>query len=203
MIDTLLLNKEFFKFKAESLPCLIHYGEKMGGSHLSIVLIAELFSQGYKIVFMCGHPMGEEKFMEQIDKDYTNIKFVANREDFPGAEDYQMVIIKDGNESLLYDASVIVPDFNERIIFIKNIEKFGEVTFDLVLPLENVILSGNVDECMAKWKITQKVWDTMIAFNQPEVIIPGLQTTTLDPWTAHFKSPQDQGVISVLKDKIT
>ncbi|MCX6747572.1 MAG: hypothetical protein NTW98_01315, partial [Candidatus Nomurabacteria bacterium] len=154
MIDAVLLNKEFFKFNAENLPCLIHYGENMGGSHLSIVLIADFFAQGHKIVFLCGYPMAEEKFMEQIDKDYSNIKFVNNMEDFPGAEAYQMIMLKNGNESLLYDASVNVPDFNERIIFIKNIEKFKQDTFDLVLPLNNLILSGNVDECIAKWQIT-------------------------------------------------
>ena len=201
MIDAVLLNKEFFKFNAENLPCLMNYREKMGGSHLSIVLIADLFAQGHKIVFLCGYPAAEEKFMELIDKDYSNIKFVTNREDFPHAEEYQMVMIKNGNESLLYDASNILPDFKERIIFIKNIEKFGEDTFDLVLPLEKLILSGNVDECIAKWKITQKHFNSIIAFNQPQIIIPNLEVQTLDPWTAYYKGPEESGVISVSVQK--
>jgi len=199
MIDTVLLNKEFFKFQADNLPCLIHYGEKMGGSHLSIVLIADLFAQGYKIVFLCAYPMGEEKFLDQIDHNYSNIKFVTNKEDFPGAENYQMVMIKNGNESLLYDASNILPDFNERIIFIKNIEKFTDDTFDLVLPLNNLILSGNIDECIAKWKITQKSFNSVIAFNQPQIIIPNLEVGTLDPWTAYYNGPAESGVISIAK----
>lgn len=199
MIDTVLLNKEFFKFKVENLPCLINYREKMGGSHLSLVLIAELFAQGHKIVFLCGYPAAEEKFMELIDKDYSNIKFVTNLEDFPHAVEHQMVMIKNGNESLLYDASNLLPDFKERIIFIKNIEKFGEDTFDLVLPLEKLILSGNVDECIAKWKIPQKNWNTLIAFNQPQVIIPNLEVPTLDTWTAYYQNNLESGVISVLK----
>lgn len=199
MKDIVTLNNAFFKFKAENLPCLIQYKEKMGGSHLSIVLIADLYAQGYKIVFLCGYPAAEEKFMELIDKDYSNIKFVNNMEDFPGAENYQMIMLKNGNESLLYDASVHVPDFNDRIIFIKNIEKFGEDTFDLVLPMNNIILSGNIDECVAKWKIPQKNWNTIIAFSQPEVVLPNIEVPTLEPWTAYYKSPNEFGIIQISK----
>src|SRR3989339_984954 len=200
MIDTLLLNKEFFKFKAENLPCLIHYPEKMGGSHLSIVLIADLFAQGHKIIFLCGFPMAQEEFMKQVDGDYSHIKFVANVEDFAGAGEYQTIILRPGNESLLHDASTMVLDFSERIIFIKNIELFSEALFDLVLPRDNIILSGNIDECVAKWKITQKVWSSIIAFNQPQIIIPKLEVPTLDPWTAYYNSPAESGAISVLKN---
>jgi hypothetical protein len=93
----------------------------------------------------------------------------------------------------------MVPDFSERIIFVKNIELFSEALFDLVLPRDNIILSGNVDECVAKWKITEKHWNSIIAFNQPQVIIPDLERPKLDPWTAHYKGPTGSGVMSIQK----
>ena len=43
MTDTILLNNQPYVFTQDNLPCLITYGEKMGGSHISITLVVDLF----------------------------------------------------------------------------------------------------------------------------------------------------------------
>jgi len=194
MIDTLLLDNKTFTFETDDLPCLIQYGEKMGGSHLSVVIVADLFAQGAKIVFLCAYPMAREKFMEQIDGDYSKVLFVNAVIDFKEAMNFQVVIV--ANESLFSDATTHLTDFTERVIFIKNIETFSDTTFDIVMDSEKVILSGDLDTCVAKERIVAKLFQTVIAFNRPSVSLP-LVLPELAKYTAYLKGPSKMGIIEV------
>ena len=198
MIDKTILDNKDFIFEPNDLPCLIQYKEKMGGSHLSVVLVAQLFAQGVKIIFLCAYPMAREQFMEQIDGDYEKVLFVDSVINFKEATNFQVVIL--ANESLLSDATTHLLDFSERVIFVKNIEKFSETTFDIVMEKENIILSGDLDLCVAKERIAAKLFTTTIAFNRPSISIP-LVLPELKKWTAYLKSPLRNGVIEVIMDK--
>lgn len=181
------------------LPCLVTYEEKMGGSHLSIVLLADLFFQGYKVLLLTAYPMAKEKFLEQTEGDYSHIRFVNNVEDFEGAEESRAVVLDSGNESLLFDAIELLSDFNERVILIKNIEKFSPELFDEVLNSDKVILSGHLDECIAKENISQKPWATIIAFNQTETPLP-IQIPELPKWSGYFVGQTKEGMITISKN---
>lgn len=199
MPDTVSINNELYRMQASDLPCLVTYGEKMGGSHLSIVLLADLFFQGYKVLLLTAYQAGKEKFLEQTGDDYVDIKFLNNKEDFQDAGQFRAIVLDSGNESLLFDAIELLPDFNERIILIKNIEKFSEALFDAIIDFGKVILSGNLDECVAKEKISQKYFSTIIAFNQPVTPL-SIQIPELEKWTGYFWSGDRTGIITVPKE---
>ncbi len=200
MLDTVLLDNELFRMKASDLPCLITHEEEMTGWYLSIVLLTDLFFQSYKVLFLAAHQIGKEKFLEQTGGDYGNIRFIDNVEDFQDAESYRAIVLDSGNESLLFDAIELLPDFNERVILVENIEKFSEALFDAILDLGKVILSGNLDECVAREKISQRFFNTIIAFNQPEIPL-FTEIPKLEKWMGYFYTPERAGIITIFKEK--
>ncbi len=48
MADKILLNNEDYHIGESDLPCLIHYAPKVGGSHFSVAMVADLFLRGSK-----------------------------------------------------------------------------------------------------------------------------------------------------------
>lgn len=199
MIDKVLLNDKEFIFKEEYLPCLAHYGEKMGGSHLSIVFVAQLFLQGSKILFLTAYPMAKEKFLEQIGGDHSNVAFINKIEDLVDNTSAQALMVESGNESLFLEVINKLSDLDERVVLVKNIEKFSSKVFDTCLFLEKVILSGHLDECIDKDRISQKKYNTIIAFSQPPVSL-SIQLPHLEKWTGYCVCPVDTGIIKILKD---
>lgn len=197
MLNKIVLNKEPFVFKEENLPCLVHYGEGMGGSHLSIVFVAQLFLSGSKILFLTAYPMAKEKFLEQIGDDHSNVAFINSIEDLEKFKETQALIIESGNENLFIEIAKDLPDLDERVVLIKNIEKFYDPVFDLCLNLDKVILSGHLDECIARERISQKKYNTIIAFNQPVTEIP-IQVPELEKWAGYLESSKTKGIISVI-----
>jgi len=172
MINKILLNEEIYEVNEGDLPCLITYKEGMGGSYLSIVLIAQLFSQGSKILFLTAYPMAKDKFLEQIGEDHSNIVFVDSVSALEQAKNFQVIILEGDRKDLFIEAMKTLTDLDERIVLVKNIEKFSDKVFDSCLDLKKIILSGNIDECVAKEKIRQKSYKNIIAFNQPSTMLP-------------------------------
>lgn len=78
MTHSLLLNNHPFQADENYLPCLITYGEKVGGSHFSIVLVTNLFQQGSKLLFFTAYPMARDDFMEQIKGNEANVSFITD-----------------------------------------------------------------------------------------------------------------------------
>lgn len=200
MPDQVTLNGEPYEFHIQDLPCLIHYEKGAGGSHLSLVLLAQLFAQGYKILFLCAYAQGEEKFLEQIGGAYHKIAFVNLREEFEGAEKSQVVLIDSGNDSLLFDAETLLPDFAQRIIFVKNIETFPKALIKMLMESNNVILSGDLDESDSKILLTQKNFNTLIAFNKPRIPLR-IKIPPLPKWAAYFSSKTKTGIIQLKKEE--
>ena len=81
MLDKLLLNWQPYKITENNLPVFITYGKNMGGSHLSIVLIADLFLQGSKILFLSAYPMARDNFLNQVGENNSKIEWIAVRPD--------------------------------------------------------------------------------------------------------------------------
>jgi hypothetical protein len=171
MADKILLNKkESYVFTEEMLPCLVTYKEGTGGSHLSIVIVANLFLQGSKILFLTAYPMAKEKFLEQVGDDHSKIAFVSSLEDLSLSVNKQVIILESGNESLFIEVVKNLSDIDERITLVKNMEVFSEKVFEACLGLSKIILSGNIDTCVFGEKISKIDFKTYIAFNQPGCI---------------------------------
>ncbi len=198
MPDRVVLNSEPYMFTIEDLPCLIHYEKGLGGSELSLALVAQLFTQGYKILFLCAYPQGEEKFMAQIGGAYDRVHFVNAKEDFPNAEKKQVVLLESGDYNLLFDAVDMLPDFKNRIIFVKNIETFPKVLIKKLLHSKHVILSGDVDEAGTKHILSTKDFATLIMFNKPKIPLR-IKLPSLPKWSAFLSSQSKNGVIHISK----
>lgn len=199
MIDKIILNGEDYQISEGDLPALVTYGEHMGGSHLSIALVAQLFLSGSKILFLTAYPMAKDKFLEQIGIDNSKVAFVNNISELEGAKNMQAIILDSGNGALFIEVAKVLPDLHERVTLVKNMEEFKEEVFEVCLPLEKLLLSGNIDTCIAKEKISKTNFKTTIAFNQSQtplsVIVP-----ILEKYTGYLSSGTKSGIIRINKD---
>lgn len=200
MLDKLLLNWQPYKITESALPAFITYGKNMGGSHLSIVLIADLFLQGSKILFLSAYPMAKDNFLNQVGENNPNIKFVDSTEELEDAVNAQAIIIESGNATLFLKAIETLPDIDERVIFIKNVEIFNDQVFGACFKSEKIIISGDIDGCVFKDKIQPEQFKTLIAFNQPQTPI-GIEVPKLEKWHGYLSSKDQNGIISVENTK--
>jgi len=168
----------------------------MGGSHLSIVLIADLFLRGSKIIFLTAYPMARDNFLNQVGIDNPNIISIDSPEELGEAIKAQAIIIESGNATLFLNAIKNLPDLNERIIFIKNIEIFNEEIYDACIESKKLIISGDIDECDYKDKIPNQQFKTIIAFNQPKTPIK-IKIPTLEKWDSFLSSENQNGILTL------
>jgi len=198
MIDQIILNDTVRDFDESILPCLINYEEKSGGSHYSVTLVANLFNQGCKILFFTAYPMAKENFIEQVGLDETKIAFVLNQQDLLTNSDKQCLILESGNQELLDFTLNNLPDIKERIILIKNIEKFEDKIMSQVLTFDKIILSGHLDESSLKESIIQKEYKNIVLFNNPKVKL-SVMAPDLEKYSAYFWTADEQGVVKIVK----
>lgn len=159
-MNKILLNGNIFKCKESDLPFLIHGEEKAGSSLFTVTLAANLFSTGCKLLFLTGYVMAKEEFLKQTQStENKNIIFC----------------LKDQTENFINYLNTL-PDMQERIIAIKNIDLFDERIFDLVSENEKIIISGDISRCIFKDKILNKDFKTKVFFSKLEnTTIPNLQ----------------------------
>lgn len=198
MADKIYLNKELINFSENDLPCLITYAEKTGGSHFSITMVADLYLQGSKILFLTAYPMAKENFLEQIGEDHSKIAFITSLEELEKAKDTQVIILESGNENLFNEVVKVLPDLQERVVLIKNMEVFSKAVFDVCLDMKKVVLSGNIDTCVDKEKISRKVYTTIIAFSKSEIILP-IEVPELEKYTGYLLGENKSGIIEIEK----
>ncbi|MBP9803067.1 MAG: hypothetical protein KBD14_02045 [Candidatus Pacebacteria bacterium] len=198
MADKILLNNELYHFSESDLPCLITYAPKTGGSHFTVTLVADLFLQGSKILFLTAYPMAKENFLEQVGEDHSKIIFVDSPDDLEKAKDFQVIILESGNENLFLEVSKNLPDLQERVILIKNMEVFSEKVFEVCVNLEKVILSGDIDTTSYKEKIIKKDFKTIIAFSQSEINLP-IQIPSLEKYVGYLSSQDKSGLVAIEK----
>lgn len=198
MIDQIILNDTVRDLDENILPCLINYEEKSGGSHYSVTLVANLFKQGFKILFFTAYPMAKENFIEQVGLDEDKIAFVLNQQDLSANSNKQCLILESGNQELLDFTLNNLPDINERVILIKNIEKFEDKIISQVLSFDKIILSGHLDECSLKESIIQKEYKNIVLFNNPKVKLSVL-APDLEKYSAYFWTKEEEGITKIIK----
>ncbi len=195
-MNRIILNNESYRVTEDDLPYLVIYGDKSGGSHFTVTLIADLFSSGSKILFFTAFPMAKDNFLGQIGQGYSKIGFVNSKDDLESYKDSDVIILDSGNESLFIEAIKMLPNINERVILVKNIEAFSNEIFDTCLDLNNIILSGNIDMCIAKDRIVKKSFKTTVVFTKPEIPL-SIEVPKLDKWTGYLSSQGHSGMIKV------
>ena len=130
MHDKIYLNKEPYMITESDLPCLVTYKSGMGGSHLTVTLVSDLALRGSKIIFFTAYPMAGDNFLKQIGTNHSNIAFINSISDLKSQSEAQILILESGNEQLFIDVVNSIPDLQERIVLIKNIEMFTSKVFE-------------------------------------------------------------------------
>lgn len=199
MNNKIILNEEEYLVKESDLPYLVTYGEKAGGSHFTITIAACLFSKGSKILFLTAFPMAKDNFLKQVGDDHTNIAMVSSVSELEASKDKQVIIIESGNESLFLEAVKLLPDLGERVVLVKNIEAFSAEIFNACLYLDKLILSGNLDTCVAKEEIIKKPFKSIVVFTKTEIPLP-VEIPELEKWSGYLTSENARGIIKVKVD---
>ena len=192
------LNDIEYIMKEVDLPCLISYGEKMGGSHLSIALVVDIFKSGSKILFLTAYSMAKDDFLDDVDIKNSEVVFVNSINDLNDSKNKQAIIFDSGNSELFLNSIKLIPDLKDRVVFIKNIETFDKNIVDVCLSLEKVIISGDVKNSKYNKEILERNYKTVINFNQT-IGISSLEVSSLEKYTAYFSNEETKGIIRVLK----
>ncbi len=170
MKNDIVLNNEHFMMREADLPCLIPYTDKTGGSHFSVALMKDFFRSWSKILFLTAYPMAKENFMEQIAGEESKVAYITDAKDL--TTETQVIILESWNEALFLEVCTSLADLDERVVLVKNIEVFGQAVFDVCFPLQKIILSGNIDTCVAKEQIVAHPFATVVMFAQPQIDLP-------------------------------
>jgi len=197
MADKILLNGDFWNPKEENLPCLITYAEKSGGSHFSIVMLADLFLSGAKVLLFTAYPMARDNFLGQIKGGGPNVSYASNEEGLDS--NFPIIIIESGNQELFLKALNKLEDINERVVLVKNIEVFNKETIESCLMLENVIVSGDIDLCYSNRQIMDKQFNTIVIFSNPKTTLP-FSIPELEKYKGYLWSLDVKGIVTVQKE---
>ena len=189
MPNTILLNDIEFEIGEDRLPCLVSYAPKQGGSHLTMVIVANMFLQGSKVLILTAYPMAKDKFHEQIGGDNENVAFVTSENEIEANKNKQAIILESGNEKLFEPALKTLEDIGDRVILIKNIEQFGDQVIKLCQPFVKTILSGDMNNCLgAKGLFEKGYFKSVINFDLPN----------LDKYQGFYRDADQEGKISIL-----
>lgn len=190
MINKLLLNNKKYSFKESCLPCFITYKEKTGGSQISISIIADLFLNGSKILFITAYSAGKDNFIEQIGDIKSDVLYVNDIEKLNSKN--PAIIIESGNELLFLEALKKLDDIEDRIIFVKNIETFSYNLLQKCLQFNKIIISGDINNNLLKNKNIKSI----ITFN--ENLELNFNVPKLPKYTGYFHSESDIGFIKII-----
>lgn len=180
----------------DGLPCLITYKEKSGGSQLSISLLTDLFFRGSKVLSFTAYDMARENFLQQFGEMESKTAYVESIDDLAKHKDAQFIMLKSGDESLFITAMKELSDINERVVLVKNMEVFSQAVFDVCLHLQKIILSGDIDTCVAKKQISEKHYETIIIFSPPETELP-ITAPPLEKYTGYLSGRGKEGLVVV------
>lgn len=194
MAYPIILNNTVHSVSETELPCLITYCEKVGGSNFSVSFVADLFLQGKKILFLTAYPMAKDNFLEQVKGNEANIAYITDSGQLD--QNVQGIILESGNEELFLQAIKKLPDINERIVLIKNMEVFSQAIFDACLNLEKIIFSGNIDTCVAKEQLKNKQFNTTIIFSKPTIDLK-IELPILEKYVGYWCGKNETGFTRV------
>lgn len=159
-------------FDETDLPALIHYKCKEWWSHYSMSLIANLVLQWSKVLIFTWYPEAKEQFFKDTPMIAEEIIIVHTLTELKKHKDKQVIIIHDDDEKLCLDAIKSLENINERIIFIKNIDILHKQLLTSCLKYDKLILSWDLDSCLAKSNISKKKYTSLILFSQPKTKLP-------------------------------
>jgi len=176
---SVLINNKKVNFDSNGFPMLISGAEKTGSSFFSLCLLADLFKDGHKVLFISAYPMAKEEFKKQIGSNAENA-----------------IIIESGEEDDIIKEIKAITDLEERIVLLKNIDSYSPKLFDTLSDLKLVIFSGDLDKCEFAASLINKNFPSKIFFSSskkfPFTIMPDLTK-----YSGEMISERHKGIISL------
>lgn len=165
MIKKILFNNTELQFDRGNLPCLIHGEAHVGSSLFTVSLIAKLYSQGEKILFLSGYPMARQEFVDQIERK-EDIILAEQDMSIEKLADSKVIFVARENINMFIKLASSLPDVKERVVLIKNIDLFNREDFFPIKDFENIVLSGDLDKCSYKDLILEKKFKSIFLFSK-------------------------------------
>lgn len=192
MNKKIFLNSQEFHFKETNLPLLIQGEELAGASFSTVSAVADLFSQGSKMVFLSGYPMARETFLEQTEMKNSFIIADDTTDLLDALKNKVIFLLKEYVEVFIRLVEEL-PDINERVILIKNIDLFPENVFTAVKEKSKVIYSGDVTKTSFKDALLKLPFKTKVFYSPLE----GESIPSLEKYQGYLKSQTQTGFITL------
>jgi len=159
-MNKILLNGgEIGELGYQDFPILIHGEDKSGASLYTVCLAAKWFSQGNKVIFLCGYPMAQQAFEEQVGEEHADATFYTKEK--VEEQDFKKAVLGEINA--------------DTLLVIKNVELFGPEEVGWISNFKNIIISGDINKSQAKNEILKRDFTTRVCFSKFEGIdIPNL-----------------------------
>lgn len=142
----ILLDETEIHFRDANFPIRIHGVDGSGASLYTISLAAHMHADGNEILFLCGYPMAEQEFLQQVGTPSPRAKFYTQERADAFIE--QLALAGD-----------------DAVIVVKNAELFSEQVIAAALTHAKVVISGDLERSAAKELLRSRAFTTSILFS--------------------------------------
>ena len=175
----IVINGKKFNFSEINFPILIHGAEKTGSSFFSICLLSQAQKKGTKTLLFSAYPMAKEEFKKQIS-----------------SHENDALVIDSGDEQVFIKKLQSIPDLKDRVVLIKNIDKYSLKLFNAVKDLKLIIFSGDLDKCQFADSLMGVKFYSKILFS-PSKKYPQCDLTDLPKYSGKLINGYHNSVISL------
>lgn len=190
----ILLNNQAFQFTNKHLPLLISGGHGAGSSLFTIHVMRQLVQAGEKILFFTALPAAKEDFKNLLSEDeLLETEFVENGERIEGK---RIIVLMSGEESAFLNAMEQISDSDQRILLVKNMDRFSSKLFDVVKSKKKLVLSGDLDETSFNDQLHDVDFGAKVFFSNPSKW-PLDSFPSMEKYSGYMTSKDDNGVIGL------
>lgn len=191
----IILDNSPYSLTADDLPALIHGEKHVGASLFALTTLAELYRQGHPVLFIASDIATKNEFITQTSCG-DNLLTIEKETDLIGAETFQALFLSHKDILLLPSILSTLPDIQERVILLHNIEELPEVTISLLTEHPLSIFSGNLNMCSSKELLLQLKYNAKIFFS-PLTNDFRLTLPQLEKYQGYFLGRISQGKIQL------
>ncbi len=108
-------------------------------------------------------------------------------------EKYDVIFLLKDSAKLLEELTGELNDLSKRIVLIKNIELFDETINFSLSDMQQLIVSGDIEQCTYKTKLLINKYKSSIYFSP----LAGITLPPLQHYSGYLKSTEFEGVVNL------
>ena len=191
-----LLNGLPTSFSTSDLPALITGAEKHGASHFSLCLMVDLFRQGHKVLVFSAYPAAKDDFKGMLTAE--ELERVESVEANGSVAGKQAILVGSGDAAALVAVLDALDDLDERVVLVRNVERFSLDAFDAVKNLPLVVYSGDADACPFVDELAKVDLATKIFFS-PSTKFPADGMPALEKYQGYAVGKEKNGIVMLVE----